>query len=1601
MALEGRALLSTFTVSSTADDGSAHTLRSAIDQANEGNQADTIVFSGLFDAPQTITLTLGPLTLTNSATTTITGPGANLLSVSGAGKSRVFDVEAATAAISGLTITGGENSIGAGVRNSAGTLNLTDCTITGNTAGQGGALYAYKGMTTLTGCTISGNTAGFGGGGLKTFLGTLVLSACTITGNTASYGGGLFSDAGTTTLTGCTISGNSAVSSAVTPPGPRGGGMSVVGGTVTLTGCSVSGNSARLGGGFYVWDGRLSLSDANVFSDSATTGGGLYASGASTPTLTNVTLWGNSAAENGGGLYLNGGSTATLTNITITGNSAGGGGGGLYLTGGNSNFGPSSASLVNTILAGQTAGGDRSGAGTISGTNNLLGVNPMLSPLGDYGGPIPTMALLPGSPAIGSGALGAGIPTTDERGLPLDSPNPDIGAFQTTPLVVNTTIDGTGSPSGELSLRQAVNLANARGGTEAITFDPAVFAAAQTITLTGGQLELRASSGTETINGPGANLLTVSGVGKGRVFDLASGTAALSGLTVTGGRAYLGGGVYNDGGTLALTYCTISGNSAGSGGGLCNHYGTLGLTDCIVSHNIAYGYRGGGLDNEGGTLTLTDCTVSGNSCSEDGGGVAAHCLYTIEPESTVVADCTVTGNSAGEGGGLFLFSQIGTLTLTNCTVSGNDAGTGGGLYNTLGTATLTNTIVAGNSHGDFQGNYMGGHDMIGGDPLLAPLDDYGGPSATMALLPGSPAIGGGESGAGIPTTDQRGLPLDSPNPDIGAFQSQGFTLTPVAESTPQAAGLGGAFAQPLTVTVTARDPAEPVDGGVIRFTVDRSAGGAAAALSAGSAAIADGRAGVTATASAIGGSYTITASAAAAQASFTLTNSSSLLVTTTKDDSYSSDGSNSLREAVEYAVSHPGASTITFDPAVFGTAPQTITLILGPLVLANPTTTTILGPGTNLLTVSGGNVRQVFGVEDGSAALLGLSVTGGRGNDGGGLYNDGGTLALFDCAVSGNIATDGGGLFTQSGGATTLTNCTVTGNGANDGGGLFTQSGGTTALSNCTVSGNGANDGGGLFTQSGGTTALSNCTVSGNTAGGNGGGLYNSNPFSAASTTTLTNCTLSGNRAGANGGGLYNDSQGNLMLTNCTVSGNTAGATGGGLYLSPGSQAIMTNTIVAAAIGGGDVQGALNPRSANNLVGIGTGLTGISTGSQGNQVGTAQAPINPLLAPLGDYGGPTQTMALLPGSSAIGCGGSGFGIPTTDQRGLSRDGHVDIGAFESQGFIINTVSGSTPQSIQVGKPFKNPLAVTVTANNPVEPVNGGVVSFVANPGGGAFAVLSSATATIAGGGAAVNATANGTPGTYSVTASAMGAGTTSFALSNSYVRGVKGTPSPIVVNVTNGVTGLRDAIAYANRHPGPDTIILDLPVFGAKRWTIRLTGSPLVLTDLATTTIIGPGAELLTLSGGGKSRVFDIEGGSLDLSGVTIAHGKADRGGGLRNERGRLVLTNVLIHGNRAIVGGGLFNDGRTTLRAVLIKGNRAHVGPGLFNTRGASFFGDGRRRPAAEQPGLTSPRGRNQRESQRSGTSATAPISGTPMNTLRSTRSGWRALSAPPNAFT
>ena len=304
------------------------------------------------------------------------------------------------------------------------------------------------------------------------------------------------------------------------------------------------------------------------------------------------------------------------------------------------------------------------------------------------------------------------------------------------------------------------------------------------------------NSGTANLTMTGCTISGNSAVGGGGgVFNSGYANLTLTDCAVSGNYAYDGGGVWN-GGTANLTDCALSGNYGEiRGGGLFNG-GLMMLTGCAVSDNS--GGVGGGLANYEGTSNLTDCTVSGNA-SDDGGGVFNYF------GTANLADCTLSGNYGRYGGGVM--DTSGTANLTDCTVSGNSSNVGGGLANygfysvPAGPATLTDTIIAGNTGAsDIAGsdvtgsNNLVGTDDSGGlvngvngnivgvdDPLLAPLGDNGGPTQTMALLTGSPAIGAGViadyPGTTTPiTTDQRGEPLDTPNPDIGSYQTQGSTL---------------------------------------------------------------------------------------------------------------------------------------------------------------------------------------------------------------------------------------------------------------------------------------------------------------------------------------------------------------------------------------------------------------------------------------------------------------------------------------------------------------------------------------------------------------------------------------------------------------------------------------------------------------------------------------------------------------------------------------------------------------------------------------------------------------------------------------------------------
>jgi hypothetical protein len=345
------------------------------------------------------------------------------------------------------------------------------------------------------------------------------------------------------------------------------------------------------------------------------------------------------------------------------------------------------------------------------------------------------------------------------------------------------------------------------------------------------------------------------------------GTAIVTRCALTGNSASQGGGIYSNRapgtGSLTVSASTISGNSTiGAGGGIEVAGSAASITDCTISGNSA-STDGGGIEFfYNSTLsqfaaTLTRCTVSNNTVQSSlgyGGG-----LSLPRKGLVTVSDSTIAANAASKGAGIYVVAvnllSGATLALLNSTVAGNQAsGAGGGLY--IGTplssstqVSLTDTLVAANaamaggpdvsgavlatSAYNLIGNGDGSIGLVNGtngnrvgttaspiDPRLGPLQNNGGPTLTMALLSGSPAIDAGTT-SNAPAYDQRGpgfARVVVSAIDIGAFEVQPATqVTHLGVSGPANAVAG----TPFTVTVQAlNDLGDAVPGytGTVHFT---------------------------------------------------------------------------------------------------------------------------------------------------------------------------------------------------------------------------------------------------------------------------------------------------------------------------------------------------------------------------------------------------------------------------------------------------------------------------------------------------------------------------------------------------------------------------------------------------------------------------------------------------------------------------------------------------------------------------------------------------------------------------------------------------------------
>lgn len=389
-----------------------------------------------------------------------------------------------------------------------------------------------------------------------------------------------------------------------------------------------------------------------------------------------------------------------------------------------------------------------------------------------------------------------------------------LAAVTAAPAATNIVLNAYDGGAG--SLRQTIQ--DSLSG-DTINFDPGLSGAV--ITLTNGHLLLTNNLTIDASALPGG--LQINGRHASRIFQAATNTTVmLTALTITNGyfsgvSPSYGGGILNSG-TVITAQCTFTANTTELGGGIAN-FGTMTVNQCTFLTNTARQF-GGGICNVG-FMTLNQSILMGNSSSGDGaGGVYNFGKMTVN-QSTLTANTTgskgggiynvgnmtvnkstLARNTCGSGGGIFNYG-IGltnaTLTLNQCTLTGNSGGgilndgpltvnqstitsnswgfQGAGISQFQGSLSLFNSIVAGNSGSAPANMYISssttftntGINLTNGNPLLAPLGNYDGPTQTMPPLPCSPAIDAATNSLFV--TDQRGFPIPlGLAPDIGAVE---------------------------------------------------------------------------------------------------------------------------------------------------------------------------------------------------------------------------------------------------------------------------------------------------------------------------------------------------------------------------------------------------------------------------------------------------------------------------------------------------------------------------------------------------------------------------------------------------------------------------------------------------------------------------------------------------------------------------------------------------------------------------------------------------------------------------------------------------------------
>jgi hypothetical protein len=506
--LEGRRLLTSFTVANLADSGEG-SLRQAVLDANANTGADTVVFAdGLAG---TIPLTTGQLDITDHLT--IDGPGPEQLAVSGSQLSRVFSISGgAIVSIDDLTITHGQvvgaPADGGGILNSGGTLALDRVTLshnevvgTGSAQARGGAVANLLGGTlTVIDSVFTQNWALGGAGALGS-------------------GGGIFSLTSSLKVTGSTFAENQAVGGGNGGGASGGGLMSTTGSTAAITDCTFVGNQAvggdggtgdgfGRGGGVVNFGSTMTLANSLILDNRARGGSGLTRSG---PRV---------GFASAGGIFNTSGGTLFLFGSTVRGNLAVGGSDNTC-TGGNG-------------FIGNAQGGGLTSVGTTTIVDSLFEHNEARGGSGNRGGGV-------GHQFVGTG-FGGGIATT--AGDPMGTGSARELILQNVTVRHNRAVGGAGNTAGAF-VNAGIGGAIANNGSNNNAL--LSLSGGCTVTLVNSMADKNHAIGADGGDGLGGGIANVLG----GVFNIAGSILthnhAQGGDAVavsTGGNGF-GGGIYN------------------------------------------------------------------------------------------------------------------------------------------------------------------------------------------------------------------------------------------------------------------------------------------------------------------------------------------------------------------------------------------------------------------------------------------------------------------------------------------------------------------------------------------------------------------------------------------------------------------------------------------------------------------------------------------------------------------------------------------------------------------------------------------------------------------------------------------------------------------------------------------------------------------------------------------------------------------------------------------------------------------------------------------------------------------------------------------------